>query len=407
MSKRKVPRKGSTTAQPRNQQKRRMRSLLLISVILILSVSGIILARWRSETVAKQVAAVAPALQPLPAAGPSLAPVLLAKDYIYVGGRLVATEAQTSNSAVNNGAVTEVSDDPSSQVPPVVYTDMAVFRPSEGAWYVHNTVDGSLTAQMWGMAGDKPVPGDYDGDAKVDFAVFRPSDHTWYILKSSDGQMSNPVWGDTADEPVPGDYDGDGKTDVAVRRGSTWYIVPSSNTASYIAQQWGADTDLAVPGDYDGDGKTDIATFRPSDATWTILKSSSPEEAPETITQQWGESADLPQVGDYDGDNITDYATFGLSDTIWRIFSSLDSSSVTQQWGLSTDKPVPGDYDGDGKTDIAVVRPRVSETDNHSTWYILKSSDGGWMVAQWGADGDIAVPGKYNRVTQVVCTNCT
>ena len=359
---------------------------------------------------AKQTAALSSATQPLaptPTPTPTPAPVpksFIAKDYIYAGGRLIATEAEGSNSA--QGIVPDSLDDPSSQPPPIVYTDIAVFRPSEGTWYVLNTVDGSWSVQMWGMAGDKPVQGDYDGDGKLDFAVFRPSDSHWYILRSSDGGMDAPVWGLSTDEPVPGDYDGDGKTDLAVRRGNTWWIVKSSDPANYVVQTWGTETDLAVPGDYDGDAITDIATFRPGDATWTILHSSIPEEGPTSIEQQWGEQGDVPQVGDFDGDNITDYTTFRLSDTIWRILSSSNSSTIEQQWGLSTDRPVPGDYDGDGKTDIAVVRPRVSETDNHSTWYILKSSDGSMMTAQWGADGDIAVPGKYNRVSQTVCTDC-
>jgi hypothetical protein len=410
MSKRKA--RHSNHRKPRDNQRRtperskhKKTSFVIIGLLLGFLLAGGIVARLRIRASNNVVTATESALQPDPVAAPSGTPpqTTLAKDYIYAGGRLVATEAQGTSGSSGNGIIADPP--PDSNLPPVVYTDIAVFRPSNGTWYVLNTVDGSLTAQMWGMAGDKPVPGDYDGDGKVDFAVFRPSDSHWYILRSSDGGMDAPVWGLSTDEPVQGDYDGDGKTDIAVRRGNTWYITKSSDGA-LMSGQIGQDTDLAVPGDYDGDGKTDLATFHPSDATWTIQKSSSALEAPETVTQQWGESGDKPEVGDFDGDNITDYTTFRLSDTIWRIFSSFDSSTIEQQWGLSTDIPVPGDYDGDGKTDIAVVRPRVSETDNHSTWYILKSSDGSMMVAQWGADGDIAVPGKYNRVDQAACTVC-
>src|SRR5215510_10906185 len=54
-------------------------------------------------------------------------------------------------------------------------TDLVVWRPSDGNWYIVESVDGSTFSQQWGTAGDIPVPGDYDGDFINDFAVWRPS----------------------------------------------------------------------------------------------------------------------------------------------------------------------------------------------------------------------------------------
>ncbi len=59
--------------------------------------------------------------------------------------------------------------------------DVAVFRPSNGRWYVN----GSAGSIPWGSGGDVPVPGDYNGDGAADVAVFRPSNGRWYVNGSA------------------------------------------------------------------------------------------------------------------------------------------------------------------------------------------------------------------------------
>jgi Pro-kumamolisin, activation domain/Bacterial Ig-like domain (group 3)/FG-GAP-like repeat len=292
--------------------------------------------------------------------------------------------------------------------------DVAVWRPSQGTWFIIPSSDpSSPIITQWGATlngvQDVPVPGDYDGDGKTDMAVWRPSSGTWFIVPSSNPGIPIIVqWGATLngmqDVPVPGDYDGDGKTDIAVWRPSsgTWFIVPSSNPSTPIIVQWGATLsgvqDVPVPGDYDGDGKTDIAVWRPSSGTWFIVPSSDPSSP---IITQWGATLngvqDVPVPGDYDGDGKTDIAVWRPSQGTWFIVPSSDPSSpIITQWGATLngvqDVPVPGDYDGDGKTDLAVWRP------SNGVWYVIPSSAPTTSTTTpWGISTDVPVQKPFGH----------
>ena len=201
-----------------------------------------------------------------------------------------------------------------------------------------------------------------------------------YVLFTSD--MNGSGRSDVFLAEMPGVPSGP-KADLGVYRPSTatWYILrPGDGTQQAV--QWGLDGDTLVPGDYDGDGKTDVAVYRPSIATWYILRSS--DGALQQL--QWGATDDIPVPHDYDGDGQTDVAVYRPSTGTWYILRSSDGTLQQVQWGAVGDQPLPRDYDGDGKADLAVYRPSTG------TWYILRSSDGTPQQVQWGAAGDQPLP---------------
>lgn len=189
----------------------------------------------------------------------------------------------------------------------------------------------------WGRFGDVPIAGDFDGDNRIDYAVFRPSDGVWYISLFLNNQPLYIRWGTAGDIPVPADYDYDGVTDAAVYRPSEgiWYVLQSSD-GQFKAARFGLREDVPVVGDYDGDGSADFAVWRPSNATWYLQMSREGFRA-----VQFGVSTDEPIAGDYDGDGRHDLAVF--RDGVWHILNSSTGYSGVQ-WGVAGDIPVSTRY---------------------------------------------------------------
>jgi hypothetical protein len=262
-------------------------------------------------------------------------------------------------------------------------TDLAVWRPGNGTWYITRSATGDFSGDGFGQSGDKLVPGDFDGDGRHDLAVFRPSNGFWYILNSTNGAFRADAFGANGDIPAIGDFDGDFKSDLAVFRPTdgNWYIKQSTNGSLRVVP-FGANGDLPVAGDYDGDGKSEVAVYRPSNGGWYMLLSSNGSFS----GTQFGAVGDKAVQGDYDGDGKTDIAVYRPSSGTWYLLRSTAGFTAIG-FGIATDKPAPGDFDGDGKYDVTVYR--------NGNWYILLSTNGSLRADLFGAAGDIPVPSAY------------
>ena len=91
--------------------------------------------------------------------------------------------------------------------------------------------DGPSTdkAFPFGITGDIPFFGDWNGDGKDNIGIFRPGSGLWSL--DSNGNTAWDVsdksvsWGLPGDTPVVGDWNGDGKDDIGILR-------PGSDTSS-------------------------------------------------------------------------------------------------------------------------------------------------------------------------------
>ena len=229
-------------------------------------------------------------------------------------------------------------------------TDVAVFRgdgngnPDKGVFYIINSFNGTVNVAQFGRQGDTVISGDYDNDGKADMAVYRnganANDQSYFYYRPSTApgvDFRSIAFGIKGDVPVVGDYDGDRVMDVAVFRPSdrTWYIRPSS-TGVMCTLQFGLATDKLVPADYDGDGLTDIAVMR--DGDWYIMGSQIGFKG-----LNFGLAGDVPVVADYDGDRKADVAVFRSGVWYWLKSNSNNSVGATQ-FGSQNDKPVPNSY---------------------------------------------------------------
>jgi hypothetical protein len=288
--------------------------------------------------------------------------------------------------------------------------DYAVWRPSNGTWYVFESSlfspSGGTTTpvvQQFGLPGDVPVPGDYDLDGKTDFAVWRPSEGAWYVLPSGGaGEYSLPL-GQPGDIPLIGDFSDIGSTDYAVWRPSegNWYIFPGSGAPPNTVA-WGLPGDIPMIGSFEQPGILDYAVWRPSEGNWYIL----PSDTGVSYTVPWGLPGDIPVPGDYDGDGITDFAVWRPSDQNLYIRRSTNPGVVyIQQLASPTDVlatrfdvgglgagvyvHVITNWSADGQPDFVVWQPSTGK------WFDVLSDGSGSGTPQWGLPGDVPVPGKY------------
>ncbi|HKP70839.1 MAG TPA: choice-of-anchor J domain-containing protein [Pyrinomonadaceae bacterium] len=237
-------------------------------------------------------------------------------------------------------------------------TDIAVWRggaPTVAAFYILQSETGTVRIAPFGQSGDDPsVVGDYDGDGKADIAVYRAGANsgeqsTWYFrgsLNNPSGNVSYVPWGLNGDFPGPGDYDGDGKYDFVVQRtvqipftfAQFWML---QTTAGVRKERFGNPTDQIAPGDYDGDGKTDLAVVRSvaGQLRWYYWSS---QNGSINFSDFGISSTDFPSPGDYDGDGKTDLAVWRPSATpgasaFWAKGSTFGPFSVP--FGAATDYP--------------------------------------------------------------------
>ncbi len=248
-------------------------------------------------------------------------------------------------------------------------SDPAVYRSSTASYFVNSSLNFKSQVFSYGASSFQPIEGDFDGDGISDRAFISEISGAlfWYVIRSSDGVLYSRAWGVPGDTPVVGDYNGNGQDEIAIYRAGAWFIFDENDGAH--VKYWGvAGIDKPVVGDFDGDGKVDLTIQRGTDGVWWILYSGFSEGFTDNyfLTVQWG----LPWAGDrtiatdFSGDGRDDIVVWRPGDGSWYVRDPQTNQFSIVQWGLPGDEPLSRvDRNGDGKFDYAVFRPGLA------TWF--------------------------------------
>jgi uncharacterized repeat protein (TIGR02543 family) len=144
-----------------------------------------------------------------------------------------------------------------------------VFRPSNGLLYLKNKNDTGFAdmALNYGLPGDYPVVGDWDGNGTVTIGIYRIG---YFYLKNSNTLGFAEVvfpFGQPGDQPIAGDWNKDGIDTIGVYRPSNGqFLLRNSNTegAAEMSFYLGNVGDVGLAGDWNGDGIDTTGVFRPS-----------------------------------------------------------------------------------------------------------------------------------------------
>jgi hypothetical protein len=161
----------------------------------------------------------------------------------------------------------------------------------QGMWMFdsngNNTLDNCSVDECnnFGIPGDLPVIGDWNGSGREGIGVFRPSTGEWFLDMNGNGQWDGcgvekcfGSFGGEGELAVVGDWNGGGQAGIGIFRPSTgeWFLDMNGNGqwdgcgVDRCFGPFGVDGDLPIVGDWNGTGQVGIAVFRPSTGDWLL-----------------------------------------------------------------------------------------------------------------------------------------
>jgi NOL1/NOP2/fmu family ribosome biogenesis protein len=223
--------------------------------------------------------------------------------------------------------------------------------------------------------------------------VFRPLNNTMYLKNKNETGFGDFAigYGLPGDYPVVGDWDGNGTTTIGVYRNGYFYL-RNDNSPGFanLVFAFGMPGDQPIAGDWNGDGVDTIGVFRPSSGQFFLRNSNS--EGTADASFYLGNAGDVGIAGDWDGDGLDTTGVFRPSDGMIFLKNKNENGSADAalNYGLPGDRPVVGDWDDDGVDTIGIYR--------NNTFYLCVSNSGGFadLVFILGKPGDLPLAGNWD-----------
>lgn len=215
-------------------------------------------------------------------------------------------------------------------------TDQVVLVEPNGRW--HLQVPGSLDYTFWyGMPGDIPLLGDWDGDGVDTPGVYRPSRGSAHLTNEVPAYLSANhlasttfFFGMPGDRVFAGDWDGDGIDTLGLSRRGHVFLANTNATTVADEEIWfGTHRDIPNAGDPDGNGLDGLLLHRTSSSSVFYTNDIPGSLVAETAGAfYYGTDGDELVVGDWDGDGIDSPGVFRPSHTTVHTRNLLDTGAA-------------------------------------------------------------------------------
>jgi hypothetical protein len=226
---------------------------------------------------------------------------------------------------------------------------VGVFRPDNGVIFLKNTNTSGFAdiALNYGLAGDYPVVGDWDGNGTDTIGVYRSGR---FLLRNSNTvgfAEINFLFGQAGDQPIAGDWNGDGVDTIGVYRPTTGqFLLRNSNSAGAadITFFLGNVGDVGIAGDWNGDGTDTTGVFRPSNGIIFLKNTNTTGFA--DVALNYGLAGDKPIVGDWDNNGTTTIGIYRNAHFYLRNSNTIGFADIILELGIPGDMPIAGNWDG-------------------------------------------------------------